>query len=325
MFTKIEISHRTIIFTIALLGAIWLILQILDILYFMFIAFIIMSTLRPLVDWLSMRRIPRLLSILIIYCVIFGFVGVSLLGTVPALVVQSTRLMQNLPAFTARIFPYWTIDMNAISQQIAPIGENIVKVTVGIFSNILTTFAVLIFSFYFLLEYKQSEKYLGSFIGSHRAADVMAVIRRIEMRLGAWVQGELLLMVFIGLLTYIGLLVLKIEFALPLAIFAGFLEIIPMIGPIISAIPAIIVALATSPILALSIIALYFIVQQVENNLVVPLVMKRSVGLSPLITIITLMIGGRLAGVTGAVLAVPVVLVLQELLCAFLNREQKQK
>ncbi|KKR87373.1 MAG: hypothetical protein UU34_C0005G0047 [Candidatus Curtissbacteria bacterium GW2011_GWA1_41_11] len=122
---------------------------------------------------------------------------------------------------------------------------------------------------------------------------------------------------------YIGLTLLKVEFVLPLAIIAGILEIVPTIGPIISAVPAVFVALATSPFLALSVVALYFIVQQLENNLMVPIVLSKSTGLSPIITIFSLMLGVRFLGITGAILAVPIVLVLQVVIGAFLNKPTK--
>ena len=120
-------------------------------------------------------------------------------------------------------------------------------------------------------------------------------------------------------MTYIGLALLHIEFALPLAIIAGILEIVPMIGPIISAVPAVLLALAISPVLALSVAVLYIIVQQIENNIFVPIVMKRSVGLSPLVTILSLLIGARLDGIGGAVVSVPIVLVFQVILASILG------
>jgi predicted PurR-regulated permease PerM len=132
-------------------------------------------------------------------------------------------------------------------------------------------------------------------------------------------------MVLIGFLVYLGLTLLHLEFALPLAILAGLLEIVPTIGPIVSAIPAVLVAISTSPVLALSVVALYFIIQQLENNLVVPLVMKRSVGLSPLVTILSVMIGARLAGVVGAILAIPAFLVIQSIIGASLFKSSETK
>lgn len=323
--SKIEVSHKTIIFTVVFLLSLWVLFQIRDILFLVFIAFILMAALRPLVDWLSWARVPRVVAILLIYGIVFGFFGVSLAGTIPTLVIQSTKFLIELPTFLEKVLPYWNIDARALSQQIAPISENILKLTVGIFSNILTTLTVLVFTFYFLLERKKLESMLTNVMGEDAAQRVTFALKEVELRLGAWVNGQILLMALVGVSVYFGLTLLHVDFSLPLAIIAGVLEIVPMIGPIVSAIPAILVALTMSPLLALSVVALYFIVQQVENNILVPLVLKKSVGLSPIVTIFALMVGGRLAGIVGAILAVPMVLVLQVTLHAFLFPPQKNK
>lgn len=324
MTSKIEISHRTIIFTVVFLLALWLLFQIRDILFLVFIAFILMTALRPLVDWLSWVKVPRVVAILFIYGVVFGFFGVSLAGAVPTLVVQSTKFIQELPTFLEKVLPYWNIDARSLSQQIAPISENVLKLTVGIFSNLVTTLTVLVFTFYFLLERKKLESFLTNTMGEDAAERIIVTLKEVESRLGAWVNGQILLMALIGVAVYFGLTMLHVEFALPLAIIAGVLEIVPMIGPIASAIPAILVALTVSPFLALSVVALYFIIQQVENNIFVPLILRKSVGFSPIVTIFSLMVGARLAGAVGAILTVPIVLVLQVILRAFLFPSPKK-
>lgn len=324
MTSKIEISHRSIVFTVIFLLALWVLFQIRDILFLVFIAFILMTALRPLVDWLEWAKLPRVIAILFIYTIVFGFFGVSLAGTIPSLVIQSTKFVQELPNFLEKVLPYWNIDARSMSQQIAPISENIVKLTVGIFSNLLTTLTVLVFTFYFLLERKKLESLLTNTMGEDAAERVIDALRNIELRLGSWVNGQLLLMAIIGVSVYAGLTLLHVEFALPLAIIAGVLEIVPMIGPIASAIPAVLVAITISPFLALSVVALYFIIQQVENNIFVPLILRKSVGLSPIVTIFGLMVGGRLAGIVGAILAVPMVLVLQVIFHAFLFPPSKK-
>jgi predicted PurR-regulated permease PerM len=118
-------------------------------------------------------------------------------------------------------------------------------------------------------------------------------------------------MFIIGLTTYIGLTILGIEYALPLAVIAGLLELVPTIGPIISSVPAILIALVQSPVLAIAVAALYLLIQQAENNIIVPKVMERAVGVLPLVTILALLIGGTLFGVVGAVIAVPTVAMIQ--------------
>lgn len=325
MTSKVEISHRTIIFTLVLLLGLWLLVQIRDILYLLLISFILMSALRPLVDGLEKIRIPRIIAILFLYGLIFGVLGASLASTIPSLVVQSSKLIQILPEVVQRVLPYVDINVQSLTQQITPIGENLVKVTVGIFSNVITLVTVLVFTFYFLLERRYTQDFLVGLMGENSGRRVAEVVARAEKRLGTWVLGEIFLMVFIGVVVYLGLTFLRVEYALPLAIIAGLLEIVPMVGPIVSAVPAVLVALASSPLLAASVVALYFIVQQVENSLVVPWVMKKSVGMSPILTILALLVGGRLAGIVGAILAVPLVLVIQEVIVALPSQSERKK
>lgn len=319
MTTKVEISHRTIIFTVVFLAAIWLVLQIRDILFLLFISFILMSALRPIVDWLQSYRIPRILAILLLYSIIFAIFGVAIAGLIPSFSTQSIRLFSSIPEFLKRIFPIIPIDTNALLDQLAPVGENIVKVTIGFFSNIITVLTVMTFTFYFLLERRNLKEFLSGFLGDGLGEKIFSILLRVEQRLSAWVLGELVLMLFIGIIVYVGLILLKVEFALPLAIIAGLLEIVPTIGPILSALPAILVAFATIPISAVWVTALYVVVQQIENNFLVPVVMRKSVGLQPILTIIALMIGAKFAGGIGAVLAVPILITIQEIIASLPN------
>lgn len=314
---KIEFSYRTVLFTLAIVAGIWALIQIRDILFLLFIAFLLMTAIHPLVLILERMHVPRVVCILIVYIVVFGLFGMSLAGTIPVLVTQSTKLLMELPTFAARVLPSWNIDVSTLTKQVSPIGENVVGVTVGVFSNIITTLTTLVFTFYFLLERPRAEQVLIPLIGESMTKRTIHILRAIERRLGKWVRGELILMGSIGVFSFIGLSVLHVDFALPLAIIAGVLEIVPTIGPIVSAIPAILVAIGVSPFLALTVAALYFIIQQVENNILVPVVMKRTIGFSPLVTILSVMIGGRFAGIIGAVLAVPLLLVLEILVQEF--------
>jgi predicted PurR-regulated permease PerM len=128
-------------------------------------------------------------------------------------------------------------------------------------------------------------------------------------------------MVIVGSLNYIGLTLIGIKYALPLAVLAGLLEVVPNLGPTIAAIPAVLVGFSQSPFLGVSALAVAVLVQQLENNLIVPLVMKKAVGLNPIITLMAFIIGGKLAGVLGVLLSVPVVVVLKTFFLEFLNKK----
>src|SRR3972149_11050766 len=231
MTSKIELSHRTVFFVFALIGLTWLITQIWDILFLVLVAFILMSALRPVVGKLLSFRVPRMLAILLVYGGIFGLFSLVIAGVLPPLVTQSTRLIQEFPGFIERLLPYWDVNISSFTDQIAPISQNLVKFTLGIFTNFLTVVTVLVFAFYFLLERSYLDHFLIGMFGEAAGKKTSDIIQKVEWSLGQWLLGELALMLSIGVLTYVGLLALRIEYALPLAILAGLLEIIPSIGP----------------------------------------------------------------------------------------------
>lgn len=319
---KVEISHRTIIFTVFFLLFLWFLYQIREIIFLVFVAFILMSAFKPWASFLEKYRVPRIVSVLIIYIAIILSIAYGASSVLPSLVTQSIHLSENLPSYLKSVVPFLKIDQQIITQQIAPLGENVLKVTIGVFSNIITLFTLIIISFYLLIERKNLPGYLSSFTEERKVRIWIEIIGKIEEQLGAWVRGQMLLAITIGITTYIGLTIIGIPFTLSLAILAGILEIVPIIGPIISAIPAVLVALTNSPFLALITVAVYFIIQQVESHLVVPLVMKQTVGLPPLVTIISLMIGAKIAGIGGALLAVPLVVTAGTLVSEYMKLKE---
>lgn len=313
MPTKIEISHKTIFFTVFFLGFLWLLLQIRDILILLFVSFIFMSALKPYVDRLENFKIPRTVAILIIYLCFFLILVASLMFVFPPLINQTVSLGKYLPKYLDVALPFLNLHLKTIIDQFVPLGENILRITFSFFSNIFALATIFVFTFYFLLERARLRKFLTGFVGKEGEQRIIEIIKKVEDRLGRWVRAQLTLCLIVGITSFVGLTLLGVNFALPLAILAGVLEIIPNLGPIISAVPAVLIAALTSPLLGFAVIALYFIVQQLENTLIVPQVMKKTIGLPPLVTLLSLLIGARFAGVAGAILAIPLVLTLQTL------------
>lgn len=317
---KIEISHRTIIFTILFLALLWVVFQVRDILLMFFVSAILMSAFNPAVDALEKFRLPRELAILLVYVLVWTVVGLIIASVIPALVDQTGRLIHLIPSAISKI-EFFNSNQQTITReflaQIGTLPENLLKFTVGLFGNLLAVLTTLVMAFYLLLERKHLNKYLATIWESEPAARIAKTVGEVERRLGSWVRGELVLMLVVGILTYIGLVILGVEIALPLAILAGILEIVPNIGPIISAVPAVLVALTIHPLTALATVALYFLVQMVENNLLVPKIMQKVVGVNPLISILGLMIGFRLAGPAGAILAIPTIIVAHSIILEY--------
>jgi predicted PurR-regulated permease PerM len=159
-------------------------------------------------------------------------------------------------------------------------------------------------------------------MGEDKKKQISEIIDKLEEKLGGWARGELILMTIIGTLTYTGLSLLGIPFALPLAILAGIFEIIPIIGPTVSAIPSVIIGFSISPIVGVAAASLAFLIQQVENYVFVPKIMQKSVGVNPIVTLLSLAIGFRLSGVLGGLIAVPVVISIQVFLKEYLASKE---
>ncbi len=314
---KIEISHRTIIFTVLFLLFLWLLYYLKGIILLLFFSLIFMSALNPLINRLHRWHIPRALGIILVYILIFSAIGVAIAGIIPPLVDQTQTLLTRLPEDFAS-FRWLGLSENVVDSQVnqfvdklGVISGGVIKTFIGLFQNLINFIVFLVISFYLLLQRRNLDNFLTKFLGSDGEEKGTRIVDKIEHRLGGWVRAEFFLMIIIGTLSYIGLRLLGIEYALPLAIFAGLLEIIPSIGPFISAIPAVLAGLIISPVMGLAVAALYFLIQQLENSLIVPQIMAKEVGINPLIIILGLISGFKLGGVVGAILAVPVILLIE--------------
>lgn len=307
---KIDISHKTVIFITLFILALWMIYLIRDLLIILFVAVIFVSALSPLVSFLVRLKLPKALSIAITYVIIVAVITGFIISIVPPLIEQSSRLIAASPPLIAQFFNITNIDKSVLSSELTSLSKNLFSMTLSIFDNLLTIIFLLVITFYLLLERDKLESRIASLFRG-REERVRRSIILIEEKLGAWLRGQLILSLIIGTVSYIGLVILNIPFALPLAMIAGIMEVIPVIGPIISALPAVFIALTISPFLSIGVAAMYFVIQQLENHLIVPQLMKRAVGLNPLVVILAIAIGGRLLGIPGALLAVPMAVVIQ--------------
>lgn len=320
---KIEISTKTIFFTIFL----WLFLKffvlIKEIILSLFISFIISGALKPAVNYLENKKIPRSIASLVIYFLFVVFFILNVLLIFPPLIKEINLFFKQLPDF---IKPFLGnnllfFDIKSFSTQIPNLANDLLSIIKGLFSNLMFIITTLFFSFYLTLDKNFLKKSFQKFFEDNEAERLAYIINQGEKRAASWFWGELMLMFIVGLLTYFGLILIGMsEYALPLAFLAGLLEIVPNLGPIFSAVPAILIGLSQSVYLGVYNLALYIIVQQLENNLIVPLIMKKVIGIHPIVTLLGLLIGGKLAGVLGALLAVPIIIFLETIILEWQKR-----
>ena len=270
------------------------------------------------------RRLPRWAAILIIYlCFIGALVGVGLL-VIPPLVTQARELWSALPDMLQR-GQQWLIDRGVLVREVS-FGEALQRAngqggsdavgTVngavwGFVGGVFGLVTILILAFYLMLD---AARFTRTFVRLFPRAErprVEDACRRVSTKISAWLGGQLLLAGIIGGTAALGLFLMGVPYFYVLALIAGIGEMIPIVGPVIAAIPAIAVAFTVSPTLAFGVAVFFFIQQQFENHVLVPKVMERQVGVSAAAVIVALLVGGTLLGVVGAILAVPSVAIIQ--------------
>lgn len=312
------VTPSTIVFTVIFVLFLFFIYQIRDIIVLLFLAFILMVAINPISKKIQKHlRLKRVPSVLFAYILFISLLVLFFSLLLPPLIIEFIALLKfvNLPPLQEQFtkLNFSGTDLGSFANQIGTSVSTAMGIIGSTFSGIFTIFTLFVISFFLLMErevlYRKMEWLIKN---EDELKRIEKLINDIESHLGGWVRGELLLMLVIGMMTYLGLAVLGIPYALPLALLAGFLEILPNIGPTIAAVPAVILAtLSGGPIIGLAVLVLNIVIQQLENNVIVPKVMKSAVNVNPLVSILSILIGLKIAGVVGALLAVPTYIVLR--------------
>lgn len=308
-----HILENQLVVAILLILVTLFLLKIKGILIAIFISFIIMAAFLPYVEFLRKRGVPRVLSVFIPYVFALAIFLTIVVPLIPFFVSQIQSLFTTLPKYLGQVAGLLGMHIDPIQlrsfigTEISELGKNAFTITSRFFGGLFSTLTIIFVSFYLLLDHDRIKKFIVSFFKQDHQERTSLTISHIEEKIGAWFRGQIFLSFFIGATTWIALSILGIEFALPLALLAGIFEIVPTIGPIIAAIPAVIIALNTSLNAALIVVLLYTVIQAIENNLLVPRVMQKAVGLHPVAIIISIIAGGELLGILGALLAIPFV------------------
>lgn len=305
------IFQNQVLSAILIVALAWILLQVRDVLIALFISYILMAAIAPYVDFLKKNKVPGPIAIIVPYLISLLVIVLILLALLPFFITQISLLFSTLPSYLNQDISIFGSKINGIhlntivASELDNIGSNALTVTTVVFGGVISAISILAVSFYLLLYRDALKRGFASAFPERYQEKVAKAATQVEDKLGSWLRGQLILSFFVGIMTWVILTIIGIEFALPLAVLAGILEIVPTIGPIISSIPAIIVALSVSPILAGIVAVSYLLIQLVENNILVPRIMQRAVGLNPIVIIIGIIIGGKLLGISGALLAIP--------------------
>lgn len=301
---------------LAVLIGIKVVVDMRDLFFSLFIALIFMSAAKQPVSYLQSKKIPRGVAVFIVYatCVLFLVFIISTL--IPVFINEITLFAKYFPQIIdtlSKSFPSIHNTLNTSS--ILPSATNqVVSVVRTLVGNVFFFMSTIFFSVYFTLDENFLKKAIQPIVTKDQLATFERIEEKVEKRLGSWLIGELTLMFSVGLLSFVAFSIAGIHYALPLALIAGLLEVVPNIGPTIAAVPAILVGISQSPVLGGVALGISVLVQQIENNILVPLVMNKATGLHPVVTLIALLVGGRYGGVLGVLLAIPITLVAETII-----------
>lgn len=312
-------------------GFIWRVLLVSMAVYFVytirfvillfFLAVVVVSAAVPVVNRLERKRIPRTVSVIGLFLLFFIVLIYVVYLVIPVFLTELNLLGQNLPKYLEdlnqlfirinRVTANYQFEINLskfsqnIVDQITASTSDLFSNTLAFFGNIFNVFVVLSLSFYMLVKRDAVQSFVQTIVPEKHQLYAVDLTSRIQYKMGRWLIGQLILMMIIFVLDYAALLALGVPYALIIAILGGLLEVIPYIGPAIAIIPAALVGLTISPLVSILVIILYIFIQQMENYLITPMVMKRAVGLNPVAVILALLIGAEMAGLIGIIVSVP--------------------
>ncbi len=325
----IDISFASIKKVAAVVLALALMYSVKEILALVFLAIIIASTVDRWASFFERYRIPRMGGVALVYVGFVAFLVVVLYFFVPPILEEVKQLIVFLPDYydvaakqifraTRGISPDYARSMQefvvGLEARITSVTSGALSTAVDVFGGVVAFGVMIVISFYLAMQRRGVENFLRLVTPKAQEEYILAVWRRVEIKLGKWLEGQLLLGCIVGVTVFVGLSLIGVPYALLLALVAGIFEIIPIAGPLFSALIGIFVAFLVSPVLAILALIFYTVIQQIENHVLVPLFMKKITGLNPVVVIVALLVGAKLGGIIGMLIAVPLATVGGELL-----------
>jgi predicted PurR-regulated permease PerM len=306
-------------------GIIYLFLRSLGVVVLIFVALLLASALEPLIDRVRLRTpLARGATLLLVYLAFFASLLALVLLVVPSAINQFSELgaraqplLDNARAWAATLEPRalgasLTALLDTVQQAIAPSGEqaprtdDLIAAGLTVAEAVVSIVAILAMVYFWLTERARLQRFALALVPADRRAGTREAWNQIEMRMGGWVRGQLILMGTVGVATTIAYFLIGLEGALLLGLLAALFEAIPLIGPALGMVPALVVAAVDGSIEKVILVAVvYFIIQVIEGNVLIPLVMHNTIGVPPLLVFISILAGAAVAGIPGALIAVP--------------------
>ncbi len=336
---RVSITPSTIVTALIVVIAAYALWLLRDLMLLVLTAIVIASAIEPGIAFFIRNRMPRFVAALLVYVLVFGAVFFILYLFFPPIVADATNFLSSMPRYLDTInIPTSISDLTSATSLAAGGAETqsfvqalislqsvftagsggILQLLITFFGGVFSLVLVIVLSFYFALQDTGVDDFLRMVMPREYEEYSVNLWKRSQKKIGLWMQGQILLSVIVGILTYLGLLIIGIPYALLLAVFTGMAEIIPIFGSLIAGAIAVTVGYSDGGVALAAIVAgLYIVVNQFESNLIYPLIVKKIVGIPPLLVIVALIAGYTLAGFIGVLLSVPLAAVLLELVSDF--------
>lgn len=341
---RISITANTIISAVLIVTGAYTVWLLRDLVLLVLTAIIIASAIEPQIAFFIRHSIPRFFAAILVYVLVFGSVFVLLFLLFPPIIADAAGFLSAMPQYLETLnasgsfsgFADATslvgtsgnlqsfIQMLFSLQSIFTAGSgSIIQLFVTFFGGIFSLALVVVLSFYFALQDTGVDDFLRLVMPAAHEDYAVDLWKRAQKKIGLWMQGQILLSVIVAILVYLGLLIIGIPYALLLAVFTAVAEIIPIFGSLIAGTIAVIVSFSDGGVaLAAVVLGLYVVVNQFESNLIYPLIVKKIVGIPPLLVIVALIAGYTLAGFLGVLLSVPLAAVLLEFITDYDKRKR---
>ena len=323
---KVDVGTRLLLRAALLAGGIYLLFLLRDVVMVVLFAVLTAAALTPAVNKLREWGLSRTAAVILSYTVLL-FGGVAIIGVcIPVLFIEIKDFLTQWPRYAEQLSVFLSgfdtyarnfgvsVDRQALSAtfegSVAEWFGGFFSTTLNLFQGFIHAIGFFFLALYLSLEEKGIEKFFLMLTPDEYHTHALSLASRMQGKVSQWLFGQALLMLIAFVIYYIGLLIIGVPYALAIAFFGGLMEIIPYIGPVLAAIPAIIIGLLYSPGLGLAALIFYLIAHQVEAHIIAPQVMKRSANLNPVVLIIAILVGIELGGPLGVILAVPMTMVL---------------
>jgi len=320
---KLDISWSSL-FRILIIGvAIYAAYLMRETISILLLALVISTAFEPGVDRLEKMRIPRILGTIIVFLVALTILAFIIYTILPITLLELNSLFKNLSGLASQILGinspveitnFINTDLSSVTNLLLSGGVPFLQVLGKLLGSVAYAIAVLVLSFYLTISRDGVEKFLRALLPESAEARVIQIYKTTRKKIGRWFQAQLMLSLVVGSAVFIGLWIIGVEQNLVLAVIAAVFELVPVVGPIFAGALGVAVAAGESFRLGFYVLLLFIAIQQIENQLLVPLVMKKAVGINPVIILVALLGGAQIAGIVGMLVAIPTAVFLQEIL-----------